>query len=98
MSAFEIIEPELEIELAWVVFDESELCPTHWFVDPGRRAGFRIRSYGARQGEISHRRGCAGKDRGLQKFPAGEKRFVVMRVHERVLLHPHGLVKPILSL
>src|SRR3981081_90164 len=50
LGAFEIIEPELKIELAWVIFHERELCPPHWFVNPGGCAGFRICSHRAWQG------------------------------------------------
>jgi hypothetical protein len=34
MGAFEIVEPELKVELARIVFDERELRPTHRLVDP----------------------------------------------------------------
>ena len=39
VSASEVIEPELEVELAWVIIDERELCPAHRSVHPTRRGG-----------------------------------------------------------
>jgi hypothetical protein len=31
---FEIVEPELQIKLAWIVFDQRELRPAHGPIDP----------------------------------------------------------------
>jgi hypothetical protein len=35
VDSFEVIEPELGIEFAGIVFDQGQLRPTHRFVDPG---------------------------------------------------------------
>ncbi len=46
VGAFEVVEPELKIELAGVIFNESELRPAHGAIDPawfgagGRALGF----------------------------------------------------------
>ena len=44
-GAFEVIEPELRIEFAGIIFNEGKLCPAHGPVDPVGRTG------GSRAGE-----------------------------------------------
>src|SRR6185369_11568290 len=34
MGAFEIIEPELDVELPRIILDQGELCPTHRLLNP----------------------------------------------------------------
>ena len=40
MSALEIIEPELHVEFAGIIFDQGELCPEDGTIKPAWRAGF----------------------------------------------------------
>ncbi len=73
VGALKIIQPERQVELAGIVLNERELCPSHRLVNPGwgrrRRQSFGACPQARRQ--LRQRDGGAG---GLEKLSACERR------------------------
>ena len=90
VKAAEVIDPELRIETAGIVFDQRQLHPTHRSIEPTlQRAGGSFRTLdkrrSARRAGVEPERGergCAGGD--LQEVPAGNRIW-----HER--MPPYGI-------
>ena len=77
LGAREVIEPELQVELARVVLDERQLGPAHGLVDPRRRgrdgAGHGcVRAERGAERKLADADGRAGHGRGLEEMAAAE--------------------------